>query len=81
MPRSNFSDLYVGAWGTDVPVFQNEKDRQSVLETGASVAAPMVTRSVALLYEIFPITPLSQLGKLILFTGTKDFEGYQKDTL
>lgn len=80
-PGNSFPDLYIGAWGTDVPVFQNENERQSVLETGASIAAPMVTGTITLLHEIFPRNPPAQLGKVILSTGFKDVEGYQKDSL
>ena len=80
-PGDSFNNHYIGAWGTDVPVRQNESDMQSVLQTGASVAAPMVTGVVTILNEIYPKFSPLELGKLVRLTGYKGFKDYDKDLI
>lgn len=67
-PSSNragfLKDRYIAAWGHNVPSTVGTKDRKAM--TGTSMAAPMVSGSLALLMEGFPGCGAQTLAQILL---------------
>jgi hypothetical protein len=68
------SDYYLMAPGSYVA--STDKDGEYRLNTGTSMAAPMITGAVAVIKQMWPHMKGQNLAKLLLNTGNKDIPNY-----
>jgi len=68
------SDFYLMAPGSYVA--STDKDGEYRLNTGTSMAAPMITGAVAVVKQMWPHMKGENLAKLLLNTGNKDIPNY-----
>ena len=70
-------DFYIMAGGTNVT--STAENGGYVTMTGTSMAAPVVTGSIAILHQMWPHMKGKHLVQLVLVTGNKNIAGYDEN--
>ena len=70
-------DFYIMADGTNVT--STAENGGYVTQTGTSMAAPVVTGSIAVLHQMWPHMKGKHLVQLVLVTGNKNIAGYDEN--
>ena len=70
-------DFYIMADGTGVT--STAENGGYVTQTGTSMAAPVVTGSIAVLHQMWPHMKGKHLVQLVLVTGNKNIAGYDEN--
>jgi len=74
---AKIKDYYIMANGTNIT--STAEDGGYVTMTGTSMAAPVVTGSIAVLHQMWPHMKGKHLVQLVLVTGNKNIAGYNEN--
>ena len=74
---AKIKDYYIMANGTNIT--STAQDGGYVTMTGTSMAAPVVTGSIAILHQMWPHMKGKHLVQLVLVTGNKNIAGYNEN--
>ena len=77
LDAAKIKDFYIMADGTNVT--STSVNGGYVSMTGTSMAAPVVTGSIAVLHQMWPFMKGKSLVQLVLVTGNKNIAGYDEN--